>query len=402
MSVGIPPLFSPLYWDRSLEVADALRAEAAVHQAVMVGGVRVWVIARYDQAREALADTALSKDSAGLSAIIRRQLVEAGETGEMSDMFSPHMLFRDDPEHARLRKLVAPQFTRPRVDAQRPRIEQLTSRLLADLPRDRPVDLIKHFAFPLPLTVICELLGVPDDKRDSLREWTAALMEDHPARTVPASRAMKAYFEELIGAKRAEPGDDLLSALVHVCADEDRLTHEELVGTLFLLFVAGHETTTNLIGNSVRWLLADAERWRALGRRPELIPAAVEELLRFDSPVRMATHRYTTRDVVYGDVRIPAGELVLPSLQSANRDPARFDRPDQLDLGRDAQGHLAFGHGIHYCLGAALGRLEAEIVLGQLTTRCPHARLAVPEDQLREQRSTIMKGLVELPVLLGS
>ncbi|WP_394622484.1 cytochrome P450 (plasmid) [Lentzea sp. JNUCC 0626] len=395
------PLFGDGYWDTSLEVADALRAEATAHRATLPNQIRVWVIGHYAHARAALADPRLSKDIGGLTAIIRGQLAETGQADALSNMFSPHMLFNDDPAHARLRGLLTAKFTRARVQALKPRVEQLTDTLLEVLPRDRPIDLIDRVAFPLPLTVICELLGIPTEERGPLRDWTAALMEDLPERTLPASRAMEQYFTELIAAKRTTPGDDLLSALIQVAGDEDRLAPGELMGTLFLLFVAGHETSTNMIGNSVRWLLQDPQRWRLLGQRPELVPGAVEELLRFDSPVRMATHRFTTEPVDVGGVLIPAGELVLVSLQSANRDSARFPGGDQLDLHRDASGHLSFGHGIHYCLGAPLGRMEAELALGGLTRRFPGARLAVDEADLKRRHSAIMNGYVDLPLLLG-
>jgi cytochrome P450 len=395
-------LFSEDYWNSSLKIADAMRTQAPVHRALLPNGVRVWVIGQYDHARAALADPRLSKDNAGLTAIIRDQLTAAGQEPDLSNMFAPHMMFNDDPAHARLRALVAAKFTRARVQALRPWIELLSATLLDDLPLDRPVDLIDRVAFPLPLAVICELLGVPIDQRDSLREWTAALMEDLPERALPASRAMERYFTELIADKRANPGDDLLSALVQTPEGDDGLTPAELMGTLFLLFVAGHETTTNLIGNAVRHLLEQPLHWRRLGEEPVLVPAAVEELLRYDSPVRMATHRFTTTDVDYGGVTIPAGEIVLVWLQSANRDDARFPRARDLVLGRaDAAGHLSFGHGIHYCLGAPLGRMEAEIVLRGLTQRFPDALLAADVQTLQRRPSAIMNGYLTLPVRLA-
>ncbi|GAB3162358.1 cytochrome P450 [Amycolatopsis stemonae] len=395
-------LFAENYWNQSLAVADALRPQASVHRATLPNQVRVWVISQYDDARAALSDPRLSKDNAGLTAIIRDQLAEAGQEADLSNMFAPHMMFNDDPAHARLRALVAAKFTRGRVRAMRPWIEQLTTAVLDELPVDRPVDLIDTVAFPLPLNVICQLLGVPLDDREYLREWTAALMEDLPERALPASRKMERYFDRLITARRAVPGDDLLSALVQTSEHGDQLSPPELMGTLFLLFVAGHETTTNLIGNTVRHLLAEPSRWRRLAGEPGLVPAAIEESLRYDSPVRMATHRFTTEDVEYGGVVIPAGEIVLVWLQSANRDDSRFPRATDLVLGRaDAAAHLSFGHGIHYCLGAPLGRMEAEIVLHALTQRFPNARLAASAHELQRRPSAIMNGYVGLPVRLG-
>ncbi|MFL6127120.1 cytochrome P450 [Actinophytocola sp.] len=394
------PLFSDKYWDSPHEVADALRAEASVHPATLPNSVQVWVIGQYEHARAALTDPRLSKDAAGLNAIIRTQLAANGRRDKLSNMFSPHMLLSEDPAHARLRGLVAKEFTRRRVEALRPRIEHLVDDLLAPLPGEEPVDLIGRVAFPLPLTVICELLGIPPQGRQPLRDWSAALMEDLPGRALPASKQMEQAFTDLIAAKRAGPGDDLLSALIQVADHEDRMTTDELMATLFLLVVAGHETSTNMIGNASRWLLQDPRRWRQLGDHPEDVPGAVEELLRFAPPVRMATHRFTTEPVEYGGVLIPANEIVLVDLLSANRDTDRFPDGDTLDLRRDATGHLSFGYGIHYCLGAQLGRMEAEIALAALTLRFPHARLAVDESTLRRRRSTIMNGYIELPVLL--
>ncbi|OXM59529.1 cytochrome P450 family protein [Amycolatopsis vastitatis] len=314
-------------------------------------------------------------------------------------MFGDSILFMDDPRHGELRALVSKVFTLRRVQELGPRIERLAAGMLGELPRRRPVDLIEHFAFPLPLIVICELLGVPLDERGPLREWTAALMEDDPDRVLPASREMQDYFDKLIVAKRGTPDDGLLSALVTL-SDNGDLTGGELMDMVFLLFVAGHETSTNLIGKGARHLLAAPRWWRLLGRRPALIPGAVEEMLRFDCPVRMAPYRWTTEPVSYGGVVIPAGEVVLVCLLSAGRDPAQYREPDELAPHRAAK-HLSFGQGMHYCLGAPLARLEAEIAFTALTRQFPDACLAVDETQLQYKQSVVMHGLESLPVLLG-
>ncbi|WP_253848604.1 cytochrome P450 family protein [Actinosynnema pretiosum] len=394
-------LFQDGYWQRALEVGDALRADSAVHRAEVGGYLPVWVISRYEDARSALNDPRLSKDAARIRPVLERHLRAAGLPTELSGMFRPHMLFQDPPEHTRLRRLLADHFTRARIERLRPRVEQIAMALLDTLPTDQPVDLVSRFAFPLPLTVICELMGVPEHDREALRDWTAALMDDVPARMLPASRAMESYFAELLSAKRRSPSDDLLSALVHD-SGTDRLSDDELMGTIYLILVAGHETSTNAITKAVRWLLADPELWRRLAANPRRIADAIEEVWRFDSPVRMATHRITVNPVVYGNVEIPAGEIVLVSLISANRDPAMFARVTELDIDRrDARRHLSFGFGVHHCLGAPLGRMEAVVALGRFIDRFPHARLAVRPEQLRHQRSAIMAGLEELPVFLG-
>lgn len=405
-------MFTDQYWDRAAEVATDLRADGAAHPARLPNGVPVWVVSRYEHASMALIDHRLSKDAAGLSRIMQRKLAEAGQTTELSGMFNPHMLFADDPAHARLRRLVAAQFTRGRIDRLRPRITEITRQLVQALPVGEPVDVIAGLAFPLPVTVICDLLGVPADDRAPFRAWTSALMQDDPAVNLPASQAMAAYFTSLIATKRATPGEDLLSALVaadgagrgQVGDGDDPLTDAELLGTVFLLFVGGHETTTNLIGNAVRWLVDKPLTWRALSADSTLLPHVVEEMLRYDSPVRLATHRFTTEPVTVGEVTIPAGEIVMIGLGSANRDERRFPLADELDLQRDPgelRGHLAFGRGMHYCLGAALGRAEAEIALGELASRFPDARLAGPPMQLHRQPSPIMNGYREVRVLLA-
>jgi cytochrome P450 len=387
-------------WERAHETAKAQRKQGSVHQATLPSGVTAWVIGDHADALAALTDERLSKDSAGIHRILGAQLRRAGETPELSRMFgSSSILFMDNPRHDELRRRVSKVFTLRRVQLLRPDIEALVSRMLEDLPRNRPVDVIEHLAFPLPLVVICELLGVPLDERHQFRAWTTALMEDDPDRVLPASRDMEDYFDKLIFAKRASSDDGLLSALVEL-ADRGELSADEVMDMVFLLFVAGHETSTNLIGNGVYHLLADPQRWQLLGHRPELVPGAVEEILRFDSPVRMATYRWTREPVQYGGVVIPADEIVLVSLLSAGRDPQRYPDADNLDVRRNAT-HLSFGHGIHYCLGAPLARLEAEVAFTALTREFPDARPALETDQLRHNPSVIMNGFSALPVIFG-
>ncbi|MEV6639678.1 cytochrome P450 [Amycolatopsis sp. NPDC051371] len=387
-------------WERAHEAAKAQRQQGAVHQATLPSGVTAWVIGDHADALAALTDERLSKDSTGIHRILGAQLRRAGEAPELSRMFgSSSILFMDNPRHDELRRRVSKVFTLRRVQLLRPDIETLVSRMLEDLPRNRPVDVIEHLAFPLPLVVICELLGVPLDERHQFRDWTTALMEDVPDRVLPASRDMEDYFDKLIFAKRASSDDGLLSALVEL-ADHGELSVDEVMDMVFLLFVAGHETATNLIGNGVYHLLADPQRWQLLGQRPELVPGAVEEILRFDSPVRMATYRWTREPVQYGGVVIPADEIVLVSLLSAGRDPQRYPDADNFNVRRNAT-HLSFGRGIHYCLGAPLARMEAEVAFTAVTREFPNARLAAGIDHLRHNPSVIMNGFSALPAILG-
>jgi cytochrome P450 len=267
------------------------------------------------------------------------------------------------------------------------------------------VDLLDAYARPLPIAVLCELLGIPVADRAWIAVTVAAY--DERAEHQRVERELGAYFTELMAAKRAEPGDDLVSALV-VARDNagaegaaDGLTGNELLSTVFLLLMAGFDTTVNLIASSTLALLTHPGEKTRLRQDPSLLPAAVEELLRFTNPVNHANDRFTTEDVPLGDVVIPAGEWVLPATSSANRDPAQFPDPDRLNLDRDTSGHFAFGHGVHYCMGAPLARMEAEVALGALLARFPEISLARPPRELRWRPVSLMNGLESLPVRLA-
>ena len=266
----------------------------------------------------------------------------------------------------------------------------------------REVDLLASFAFPLPITVICELLGVPVADRDQFRAWSATIVTDTVAPEVfqDHATAMTGYFRRLMAARRREPADDLLSALISARDEGDRLSENELLSMAFLLLVAGHETTVNLIASGTLALLLNPGELARLRADPSLLGGAVEELLRYVNPVNNATFRFAGEPVEIGGVAIGPGEVVLVSLSGANRDPSRYADPDRLDLGRDSGGHVAFGHGIHYCLGAPLARLEAEIAFGALLDRFGEITLAVPPDELRWRPSTLIHGLETLPVRL--
>jgi cytochrome P450 len=313
------------------------------------------------------------------------------------------MLAADPPDHTRLRRLVAAAFTVRRIEALRPRMEQITDDLLdAMAGRDR-LDLIDAFAFPLPVQVICELLGVPAGDRDDFRAWSNAIVGGVPFRDrLPgAMQAMVSYIRALIADRRAHGGDDLLTGLIEVRDRADRLSEDELSSMVFLLLVAGHETTVNLIGNGVLLLLSRRERWERLRADPALLPTAIEEFLRYEGPVETATFRVTTEPVEIGGCPVPAGRLVLVVLLSANRDEDRFAEPDAVRLDRTQNPHLAFGHGIHYCLGAPLARLEAQIAFTKLMARRPGLRLGVGEHELSWRPGILMRGLQSLPVELN-
>jgi cytochrome P450 len=371
-----------------------LRAEGPVRPAIPERGLRIWLVTRYAEARALLADPRLSKDSARML-----ELFPPGTAGAHLSSLSAHMLNADPPDHTRLRKLVNKAFTARAVSRLRPQIEQITERLLDDIAAAGTVDLVESFAFPLPITVICELLGVPEADRDKFRDWTKPFVAAASAEELnTAHEELDAYLTGLAAAKRAEPTEDLLSDLVHVSEEGDRLSSAEVVSMAFLLLVAGHETTVNLIANSVLALLTAPDQLAALRADPSLLPGAVEEFLRFEGPINIATTRFTTEPIQVGEVEIPANEFVMVSLLSANRDGDRFGEPDRLDITRPTGGHLAFGHGIHYCLGAPLARLEAQIALGRLLDRFPALRLDGEPAALRWRISTLIRGPRTLPV----
>ncbi|QUH00856.1 cytochrome P450 [Saccharopolyspora erythraea] len=377
--------------------------EEPVQRIRTVNGLDAWLITRYEDVKQALLDPRIAKDFGRTQQIIEKRLADAERKPGFSPDLGPHMLNTDPPDHTRLRKLVVKAFTARRVEGLRPRIEQITDDLLDRLAGRSEVDLIDEFAFPLPITVISELMGVEDSRRDDFRSWTNVLVDgSQPEAQAQVSVAMVEYLTELIAKKRTEPGDDLLTALLEAVEDGDRLSEGELIAMVFLLLVAGHETTVNLIGNCVLSLLTNPGQLAALRADRSLLPGAIEETLRYESPVAHGTFRHTAEAVQFGDVVIPEGEVIWVALGAANRDGERFEEPDRFDIARETTGHVAFGHGIHFCVGAALARLEAQIAVGRLVERFPDLRMAASPDDLRWRFSVLMRGLEKLPVSPGA
>jgi cytochrome P450 len=353
-----------------------VRDLGAVHRVMLADGHAAWLIVRYQEAWTALSDQRFSKDMhAALTA--DSGVVAEGLPGPA---LARHMLVVDPPDHTRLRKLVSAAFSPRRIDALRPRVQDIVDDLIDDMAAaaaGTAVDLIAAFAFPLPFSVICELLGVRDVDRGPLGTALITLLSPTPnpeafARAKEASDTVVAMLGALVSNKQRHPGDDLVSALISARDGDDRLTEQELLSTIFQLIVAGHDTTVSLIGNGTVALLRHPEQLAALQRDPGHIPAAVEELLRYDAPVPHSTFRYATEPVMLAGVTIPAGAQVLISLAAANRDATRFTDPDRLDIGRGGR-HLSFGHGIHFCLGASLARMEGQIVLASDLARATGA-----------------------------
>ncbi|NEC85320.1 cytochrome P450 [Streptomyces sp. SID12501] len=392
---GESPLVDPADLVADLYAVYArLREAGPVHRIAGTDGLPAWLVTRYDDVRQALADPRLSLD--------KRNAKPGGYHGlALPPALDANLLNMDPPDHTRIRRLVSKAFTPRRVALLREPIRKTAESLLDAIAPHGRADLITSYAAPLPITVICDLLGVAPHDRQDFRSWTDALVAPDPARpekTKEAVRAMLGFFTGLLAGKRTAPADDLLSALIAVRDDEDRLTEDELMSLAFLVLFAGYENTVHLIGNATLALLSHPDQLAALRTDPSRLGAAVEELARYDGPVPLAIRRFPTEDVTIGGVTIPVGETVLLSLAAAHRDPHRFTDPDRLDIGRDATGHLALGHGIHYCLGAPLARMESEIALAALLDRFPDLALDVPPDEVRRRPSMRARGLLSLPV----
>ncbi|MFI8370482.1 cytochrome P450 [Streptomyces sp. NPDC085466] len=401
----VPALFS---WEFASDPYPAyawLREHAPVHRTTLPSGVEAWLVTRYADARQALADQRLSKNP-----VHHAEPGKTGIPGERSAGLMTHLLNIDPPDHTRLRRLVSKAFTPRRVAAFAPRVQELADRLIDDLAARGSADLIHEFAFPLPIYAICDMLGVPAEDQDDFRDWAGMMIRHGGGPRGGVARSVKkirGYLAELIHRKREslreEGADDLISGLIRASDHGDHLTEAEAVAMCFVLLFAGFETTINLIGNGAYALLRHPEQRARLqaslaAGETGLLETGVEELLRYDGPVELATWRYATTGLTIGGQAIPAGDPVLVVLAAADRDPDRFGAPDTLDLARADNQHLGYGHGIHYCLGAPLARLEGQTALATLLTRLPDLRLAVDPEELRWRGGLIMRGLRTLPV----
>ncbi len=373
----------------------ALRALGLIHRARILNGVPCWIVVDHELAKQALIHPALVKDETPA----RDTLAAAGLASEAG--MEPNMLVVDPPDHTRLRRLVAAAFTRGRVEALRPRVTETAEELADAIAAAGETDLVRSYTSLLPVTVICELLGVREREQGQFREWTSKVLGPPGPDRRQGFRNLNQYLTELMAEKRRAPAGDLLSALVAVRDSRDRrLSEEELVGTASLLVIAGHDTTVNLLGNAIVALFDHPEQARLLRQRPELIKGAVEEFLRFDTSVEYTPMRFAARDIELGGAQIARGDIVVVSLTSANRsDPAlAAAERDTLDVTRPAARHLAFGYGIHRCLGAPLAQLEAEIGIGTLLRRFPGLRPLLPTAELSWVPTGMMRGPLSLPV----
>ncbi|MCF3135056.1 cytochrome P450 family protein [Streptomyces olivochromogenes] len=369
-----------------------LREAAAVHRTSTPDGQPLWVITRYAEARAALADPRLSLNKAN-----------ARTSGEYQSSMPPeldaHLLNMDPPDHTRLRSLVAKAFTPRRIATLRNRIQAITDDLL-DTMAGPPTDLMAALAVPLPMGVICELLGIPEKDRHDFRTWTNTLLSPSPGSARDSRTAMRQMHQFLTGViqdKRSHPADDLLSALTQARDERETLSEQELLSLAFLTLFAGYDNAVHLIGNTALALLLHPHLMDDVRHHTVPIRAVIEEALRWNPPFPLGVRRFALEDLTIGDVVVPAGGRVWISIASANRDQRAFPSPDTFDPGR-APAHLAFGHGIHYCLGAPLARLEAEFALQSLLQRFPTLELAVPADELTWWPSFHKRGLRALPI----
>ncbi|MEV5608659.1 cytochrome P450 [Streptomyces sp. NPDC052225] len=368
-----------------------LRAQGPLHRVRIPEAGDAWLVLTRDAAREALTDPRLSNDIAHSSS----WRTDGGHA------IGRNMLQSDPPQHTRLRRMVAAHFTPARITALHPRIAATADALLAALPHHGTVDLVSAYALPLPVTVICDLMGVPEDSRTTFHAWSNELvLPTSPEAAAQASAQLHATLTDLTARKTTSPDATLLSDLAAAERTGD-VTREELLGMVFLLLVAGHETTVNLISATVHTLLAHPPQLARLRADPSLTAAAVEESLRLNTPVHATAFRFATEPLRLAGTEIPAGDAVQISLAAASRDPLHFPDPDHFDIARASPTHLAFGHGLHHCLGAPLARAEATVAVRQLLSRHEEIDFATDPAHLRWRTSMLLRGLEALPVRLA-
>jgi cytochrome P450 len=405
-TTGEPVIFNPFepgFFDDPYRQYAALREHDPVHRSPL----EVWVLFRYDDIVGVLRDSSLSVQVDNATPTARMQMF-AEQAPEERERGAHSILNVDPPDHTRLRRLVSKAFTPKMVHELRPRIQALVDEALDAMAARGEADMISDLAFPLPFTVISEMLGMPDGNRDEVRGWSHTLTKtldpilspEEVQAALAAADNMQAHVQDVLAWKRDHPADDLLTGLLAAEDEGDRLSEIELLDQVLLLYVAGHETTVNLIGNATLALVGHPDQLARLRADPELDGGAVEELLRYDSPVQFS-RRITTADLDVAGTTIPAGTFTLTCLGSANHDEARWGpTADQLDITRpDAGQHMSFGNGIHHCLGSSLARTEAQVAIGTLVRRFPG--LALAGEPVRNGR-VVLRGLESLPVTLGA
>lgn len=394
-SLKLPKLTSPQFKADPYPFYARLRAEAPVHRNRWIFGMPAWIVTRYDDVVTVLKDDRFSK-------VYVKKLPFVPPSIEK---LTRNLINLDPPDHTRLRALVSKAFTPRMVEGLRGRVQALCNELLDSAARRGEMEFIRDFALPIPLTIIADLLGIPQAERREFASWSKQVAGGDSGRLLDALRGFRGmwkfgrYFRKLVAVRRAHPRDDLVTALVQAEEAGDKLDEEELIAMIGLLLFAGYETTVNLIATGALELMEHDEQRELLRANPELAGSAVEELLRYTSPADFSTPRVAREAVTLSGNLIPQGAMVLASLGSANRDESQFRDPDLLDITRDPNRHVALGTGIHFCLGAPLARLEGQIALTTLFRRLPQIRPAVDRRSLRWRKGLLVRGLEELPVL---
>jgi cytochrome P450 PksS len=414
-------LFDAEFKARAFPIYAAMREEGPVTRVTLPDGRPLWLVTRYAEAIAFLKDHArFANDPANALNDEEYAQLFQDVTGDLTpeqqelaaqtdEILSRNLLAVDPPDHSRLRRLVAIPFTPKFVEGLRPRIQTIANALLdavaarSETTGRREMELIDDFAYPLPLTVIAEMLGIPLTHREQFRAWSQAAVSFSPADPANPAITVKliefiAYLRGLVADKRANPSDDLISGLVLAEAEGDKLSENELLSMIFLLIVAGHETTVNLIGNGMLALFDNPEQYARLRENPDLVKTAIEEMLRYAGPVEINLARWVRADTELGGQFLRRGEQIVAVLASDNRDETQFPAPETFDIAREPNRHLAFGTGIHACLGAALARLEGQIAFTTLLARMPDLALAIPRDEVAWRGGTFLRGLMRMPV----
>jgi cytochrome P450 len=376
---------------------NEIRKKDPIFRFLMPTGQYAWIITKHKDATEILSDSRFITN-------FEQSHVDKQPIPPHREIISRNLLNVNPSDHRRLRRLVQKAFTPRMVENLRGRIDEISNELLDKVRNKGEMKLIEDFAFPLPIIVICEMLGVPIKDQDKFHKWSSILMEgvNNPDFSKKSDKVLIEfvdYLKELIAQKRNNLQKDLISDLISVEDEGDVLTQHELYALIFVLIIAGHETTVNLIGNGILALLEYPEQKEKLQHQPELIHSAIEEILRYDGPVEVSNVRWATEDIEFKGKHIKKGEMILISFSSANRDSQQFPNPDQLDITREANNHIAFGKGVHYCVGAPLARLEGEIAIGTLMRRMPNLRLNTDFNSLEWRSGMIIRGLKEIPLL---
>ncbi|KKO52548.1 cytochrome P450 family protein [Paenibacillus sp. DMB20] len=386
-------LFTESFTQNPYPVYEKLRKSDPMLKLMFPDGQYGWLVSSYEDAVAVLKDPRFVKD------------IKKIHGPEQSDAFTSNMLFSDPPDHKRLRGLVQKGFTPQRIADMRDHIQDIADKLLDAVSEKETMNLIDDYAFPLPIIVISEILGVPHEDRDKFRVWSNSIIgasnQETDEEVYRHMNEFLQYLKDWFAQVRQNPGDDMISQLVIAEEQGDRLTEQELYGVVTLMIIAGHETTVNLIGNGVLALLEHPGQRKLLQQQPELIHGAIEEMLRYNGPVEFSTSRWAGEDLEFRGHRMNRGDLVIVALDSANRDPEQFSDPDVFDITREKSPHLAFGKGIHLCLGAPLARLEGEIAINTLLKRFPQFELLGTMDELEWRPGMIVRGVKEMPLSLG-